>query len=175
MSAGFGDAPAGDREVSPSAAGDVGRLLDAWTGIPAYVRDGRFDVVAANKSAMALAPLYRVGRNLIRDMFLDPAVRAVFPDWEEIAAQSVAALRASADSRIAGLVASLDGSDEFRRLWALHDVRPARDETKRFLHPYVGMLVLRRQSLTVAGSDLVVIAYQPEAGSTSADALADLT
>ncbi|MBU2664854.1 helix-turn-helix transcriptional regulator [Actinoplanes bogorensis] len=157
-----------------SASGDVRRLLDAWSGIPAYVRNGRFDVVAANKLAMALAPLYQPGRNLVRDMFLDPAVRVVFPDWPEIAAQTVAALRASTDSRNAELAASLNGSDEFRRLWALHDVRPARDETKRFLHPYAGMLVLRRQSLAVAGSDLVIIAYQPEPGSPSADSLADL-
>ncbi|WP_084628207.1 hypothetical protein [Amycolatopsis nigrescens] len=47
-----------------------------------------------------------------------------------------------------------------------------RDEIKRFNHPDAGHLSLRRQTLTVAGAeDLVIIVYQPEPGSASADAL----
>lgn len=157
---------------------EVQHLLDAWGGIPAYVRDRRFDVLAANEAAMALSPMYRPGRNLVREVFLDPAARSLFPDWQEIAEQTAAALRATADPhdpRTAALVTELQRHDQFRALWARHDVRPSRTETKRFDHPACGPLTLRRQTLTIAGAeDQVIIAYQPEPGSASAQALAKL-
>ncbi|MEV6236171.1 helix-turn-helix transcriptional regulator [Lentzea sp. NPDC051838] len=168
--------PATDAAPPPprEATTAVQHLLDSWGSTPAYVRDGRFDVLMANKAAMVLAPLYHPGRNLVRDVFLDPAARTLFPDWPDIAAQTVAALRATADPRDP-LVTELLPHDEFRSLWARHDVRPTRDETKRFNHPDAGLLTLRRQSLTIAGAeDQVIIVYQAEPGSSSADALMKL-
>jgi transcriptional regulator with XRE-family HTH domain len=157
------------------ASRDVQQLLDTMSPAPAYVRSRRFDVLAANKRAMALAGMYTPGRNLVRDIFLDPAARELFPDWPDIAAQTVAALRAEADPRdpvTAALVSSLQTGEDFRTLWARHDVRPSRNELKRFAHPAVGPLVLRRQALTIAGAeDQVIIAYQAEPGSPSAEAL----
>ncbi|MFF9896361.1 helix-turn-helix domain-containing protein [Streptomyces longispororuber] len=157
---------------------DVRRLLDAWADRPAYVRDRCFDVLAANERARALAPMYEPGRNLVRAVFLDPASRQLFPDWAEVAAQTAAALRAEADPRDPGtarLVAELETDDEFRRLWARHEARPARDELKRFAHPVVGSLALRRQALTVGGAERqVIIVYQATAGSPSENALARL-
>ncbi|GAB3163515.1 Transcriptional regulator, contains XRE-family HTH domain [Microbispora rosea] len=158
----------------------AGSLLDAWVGIPAYLRGRRFDVLAANGPAMALAPMYRPGRNLVRDVFLDPGARALFPQWGAVAAGSAAALRAGADlgdPALRELVEELSAaSEDFRRLWERHDVRPTRDETKEFAHPVAGPLVLRRHSLTVGGTDgQVVIAYQAEPGTPSAAALARLT
>ncbi|MFH8612541.1 hypothetical protein ACH4D5_34200 [Streptomyces sp. NPDC018029] len=53
--------------------------------------------------------------------------------------------------------------------------RPARDELKRFAHPVVGDLALRRQALTVGGAEQqVIIVYQATAGSPSEAALARL-
>lgn len=67
------------------------------------------------------------------------------------------------------LVAELQSHDEFRALWDRHDVRPTRDEIKRFDRPDAGRLTLRRQTLTIAGAeDQVIIVYQPEAGDPSA-------
>jgi transcriptional regulator with XRE-family HTH domain len=166
------------RPTRTEVAPDVHRLLDAWAGTPAYVRDRLFDVLAANKWARALAPLYEPGHNLVRDMFLDPAARRLFPDWPEIAAQTAAALRAEADPRdprVGRLVAELEADEDFGRLWARHDARPARDELKRFAHPVVGELALRRQALTVGGAEQqVIIVYQAVPGSPSEAALARL-
>lgn len=157
---------------------ELQQLLDSWGGTPGYVRDRFFDVRLANKAAMLLAPLYHPGRNLVRDMFLEPAARTLFPDWPEVAAQTVAALRATADlrhPRTAALVKELRADAGFAALWARHDVRPTRDEVKVFDHPEVGRLTLRRQSLVVASADdQVIIVYQPAPGSASADALARL-
>jgi transcriptional regulator with XRE-family HTH domain len=113
-------------------------LLDAWVDTPAYLRGRRFDVLAANAKAIALAPMYQPGRNLVRDVFLDPGARALFPRWDAVAADSVAALRAAAgadldDPALRELVEDLSAaSEDFRRLWERHDVRPTRDETKEF-------------------------------------------
>lgn len=162
----------------PEVAADVLQLLDAWVGTPAYVRNRRFDVLAANERARALAPMYEAGHNLARDMFLAPESRRLFPDWPEIAARTAAALRAEADPydpATARLVAELRADDDFRLLWARHEVRPARDELKRFVHPVVGELALRRQALTVGGAEQqVIIVYQAVPGSPSATALARL-
>ncbi|MDF2266172.1 hypothetical protein P2Q00_12090 [Streptomyces coacervatus] len=106
------------------------------------------------------------------------AARRLFPDWPEIAAQTAAALRAAADPRdpkTALLVAELEADDGFRGLWARHDARPSRDELKRFVHPVVGELALRRQALTVGGAEQqVIIVYQAARGSPSAAGLARL-
>ncbi|MET8233032.1 helix-turn-helix transcriptional regulator [Micromonospora sp. NPDC005298] len=165
--------------VGHTAVSDaVRQLVDSWSQTPAYVRDRRFDVLAANKLAMALSPLYTPGRNLVRGMFLDPAVRTLFPDWTEIAAQSAAALRAEADPRdpaTAALISSLLADSLFREVWAGYDVRPTRDEVKRFNHEVVGPLTLRRETLAVAGAEgQVIIAYQAAPGTPAAQALARL-
>ncbi|MEU7921369.1 helix-turn-helix domain-containing protein [Micromonospora zamorensis] len=165
--------------VEHTAVSDaVQQLIDSWSQTPAYVRDRRFDVLAANKLAMALSPLYTPGQNLVRGMFLDPAARALFPDWAQIAAQSVAALRAEADPRdpaTAELISSLLTDSHFRDSWSLHDVRPTRDEVKRFNHPVVGPLTLRRETLAIAGAEgQVIIAYQAAPDAPAAQALARL-
>ncbi|MER7445093.1 helix-turn-helix domain-containing protein [Micromonospora avicenniae] len=170
--------PAPPPRAHAVASAAVRQLIDSFGQTPAYVRDRRFDVLAANKLAMALSPLYTPGQNLVRDMFRDPTVRTLFPDWAQIAAQSVAALRAEADARdpaTADLIAELLADSQFRDLWTAHDVRPTRDEVKRFHHPVVGPLTLRRETLTVAGADgQVIIAYQAAPETPSAYALARL-
>jgi transcriptional regulator with XRE-family HTH domain len=176
-----GSAPPGSTQPGPvhdRASSQVQQLLDSWTATPAYVRNRRFDVLAANELALALSPLYSPGRNLVRGIFLDPAARALFPDWTQIATQTAAALRAEADPRdpvTAELISAMLADDFFRRVWAAHDVRPARDETKRFDHPSAGPLTLRRQALSIAGAeDQVIITYQAEPASPAAAALAGL-
>lgn len=173
-----GPGDASGRRGPGEVAADVRQLLDSWSGTPAYVRDRRFYVLASNKAAMALAPMYHPGRNLVRDVFLEPGTRRLFPDWQEIAEQTVAAWRAAADPRdpdSAALLAELRRHDDFRSLWDRYDVRPSRNEMKRFEHPDVGPLTLRRQTLVIAGAeDQVIIVYQPQPGSPSADALARL-
>jgi transcriptional regulator with XRE-family HTH domain len=167
------------RETAPAperVAPGMQQLLDAWTGTPAYVRGRHLDVLASNALARALAPMYRPGENLLRHILLEDYARALFPDWEAIAVQAVAALRSSAgadDPELARELAS--ASEDFRRLWARHDARVTRSDVKRLDHPLVGRLHLRRQALEVSGGDgQVVLAYQAEAGSPSADALAYL-
>ena len=155
----------------------VPELLDAWSGVPAYVRGRHFDVLASNPLARALVPAHRPGRNLVRDVFLDPGMRTWYADWPSVARSTVAALRAAAvdDAVLRTLVVELSEVDEtFRELWARHDVRPTRDEVKRFRHPVAGEFAMLRHVLRVGdGSGQVIIAYQPRPGDVVARAALD--
>ena len=76
---------------------DILRLMSSWSGVPAFVRNERLDVVAANPLATALSASFAPGVNLARFAFLDLAPRTSAENWSEMAGQVVAVLRASAN------------------------------------------------------------------------------
>ncbi|HKO83356.1 MAG TPA: transcriptional regulator, partial [Actinomycetota bacterium] len=155
-------------------------LLDAWATTPAYVQGRRFDVLAANRPATALTPMFTPGRNILREVFLNPAVRDQFPDWNERLPGLVAALRALAgpdvtDPALVDLVGELSvRSERFRQLWSRHEVRPQLGGgIHRIDHPQVGLLELRHDKFTVAGGDgQMLVVYHAAPGSSSERALA---
>jgi transcriptional regulator with XRE-family HTH domain len=156
------------------------QLVDV-IGLPAFVEDRSFDVLAANALATELAPGLRAGENRLRTMFLDDAESARYPDWQDQMAGMVAAFRASIgtdvqDPAVTALVGELSlGSEDFRRLWARHDVRPLAGAAVRMWHPEVGDLELRREKLGVGGTDgQLLVVHHAEPGSASAERLAVL-
>ncbi|MCJ1715264.1 helix-turn-helix transcriptional regulator [Microbacterium sp. M1A1_1b] len=161
----------------------VQRLLDAITGAPAWVRNERGDVLAANELGRALyAPMFAgPGRpvNSARFTFLDPAARTFFVDWARTAQDSVAILRAAAvtnpcEPGLVTLVGELSTrSEEFRTWWAEHDVRLHRTGKKRIDHPVVGVLELDYEALDlVADPGLTMFTYSAEPGSDSERSIA---
>jgi transcriptional regulator with XRE-family HTH domain len=165
------------REVVPAG---IRQLLDS-VGLPAFVENRMFDVLAANRLAGALSPSIRPGVNRLRAVLLDEAERDLHPDWEQVTASLVAAFRASIgtdvdDPRIQRLVGELSlASERFARLWVRHDVRALTGSPIRMRHPLVGMLELRGEKLPIAdsGGQLLMI-YHAEPGSESARSLARL-
>ena len=160
----------------------VQRLLDAMTMAPVYVRNGRMDVLAANRLGRALfAPLFgspAKPTNLARFIFLDPAAREFYQEWDRLASDTVALLRADAgrnptDRGLSDLIGELSTrSDIFRVRWADHNVRQHRSGIKRFHHPVVGDITLAYESLElVADPGLVLNGYSAEPGTASEDAL----
>lgn len=85
--------PAPQRAVRPG----VQRVLDAMTGAPAWVRNGRSDVIAVNRLGHALySPLFDDPvrpANTARFAFLNPRAREFYVDWENTARDMVATLR----------------------------------------------------------------------------------
>lgn len=154
------------------------RMMAAWDRTPAVVLGRCLTVLAHNVLGGALFAGHAHSGDLLRLVFLDPDAREFYPDWESVAANSVAALRACAgtahDARMIATVGELSlRSGEFRELWARHDIRRKTHESKRFRHPLVGELTLDYESLTVnsaPGQQLVV--YQAAPGSPSEQALA---
>ena len=155
----------GPSNVRPS----IHRILDALTGAPAYVRDARTDILAANTLCRALyagilAP-QALPLNLARFLFLDPRARDFFTEWDAVADDIVAALRGEAgrnplDRRLSDLVGELaTRSEEFRTRWARHDVRLHRTAVKRLHNPLVGDIELTGDALELPGDGLTLITY----------------
>ncbi|MER6731623.1 helix-turn-helix transcriptional regulator [Streptomyces puniciscabiei] len=158
------------------------QLLDTMDGVPAYVVGRRSEILAWNRMAAALfgdwAELPAAERNWARLTFLRPDYRELFVDWEQKAIDIVCALRMDAgcypdDPRLSALVGELSvKSEEFRRLWATHDVKEKSHGVKRLHHPLVGDLSLNWESFRLAGdADQSLITYHAEPGSPSADSL----
>jgi transcriptional regulator with XRE-family HTH domain len=134
--------------------------LDAVTDGPAFVRNGRMDLLAANRLARAFyADVYADPQrppNLARFAFLDQRARRFYPDWGLAADICVAILRTEAgrdphDKELQKLVGELSTrSDEFRTRWGAHNVRHHGTGAKTYHHPIVGELTLAYEGLELA-------------------------
>lgn len=75
-------------------------MLEAMSGVPAYIRNGRLDILTGGALARALfAPIFTNPArpvNAARFTFLDPAATEFYPDWDAVADQNVATLRTEA-------------------------------------------------------------------------------
>ncbi|MFC8198857.1 helix-turn-helix transcriptional regulator [Streptomyces sp. NPDC060006] len=160
--------------------------LDAVTAGPAFVVNGRLDVLAANQLARAFfADVYTDHAqppNLARYQFLDPVARRFYPDWDRAAGMTVDLLRTEAgtnphDKGLQDLIGELSTrSDAFRARWGAHNVTHHGTGSKRFHHPVVGDLTLSWESLVMAAEpDLTLVIYTAEPGSPSQEALHLLT
>ncbi|WP_328424127.1 helix-turn-helix domain-containing protein [Streptomyces sp. NBC_00443] len=158
------------------------QLLDSIDGVPAYISGRRSDILAWNRMAAAVfgdwSELPVQERNWARLVFLKPEYRDLFVEWDQKASDMVAFLRMDAgchsdDPRLSALVGELSlKSEEFRRLWATHDVKEKSYGVKRLRHPLVGELTLNFESFRLSdGTEQVLITYHAESGSPSAEAL----
>ncbi|MBF6297029.1 helix-turn-helix domain-containing protein [Nocardia amamiensis] len=170
--------PRGPRRPERVAPGLL-RLMNAWPHTPALVLGKYLDVLAANPLAEAVNSCSVPGVNQVRMVFLDPEARDLYSDWPTIAADTVASLRATAgadldDPRLTELVGELSlKSEDFRQLWARHDVRVKTAGVKRFRNPMVGELTLSYETFSVNGAPgQMLIAYHAEPGSPSERSLA---
>ncbi|WP_280889632.1 helix-turn-helix transcriptional regulator [Streptomyces sp. LBL] len=162
--------------------GPLRTLLDTMDGVPALLVGRRSDILAWNRMAAAVfgdwAELPAHERNRARLVFLRPEYRDLFVDWEHKANNVVAQLRMDAgshpdDPRLSALVGELSvKSEEFRRLWATHDVKDKCHGIQRLHHPLVGELDLHPESFHPANDHEQTLAtYHAEPGSPSAEAL----
>ena len=164
----------------------VQQLLDAMDNVPAFLQNGRLDIIAINRLGQAVfSEMYvqpRRPANFGRFVFLDPRARGFYRDWDDAAQQTVALLRTEAgraphDRALSDLVGELSTrSDAFRALWASHDVREHRTGIKIIHHPFVGDLDLNYEAMDLTSDrGLLFIAYTAQAGPPSHDALTVLS
>jgi transcriptional regulator with XRE-family HTH domain len=155
----------------------IGQLLEVIR-LPAFVEGRYLDVLAANDLATALSPSMRVGQNRLMSMFLDPADRAFYVDWEKSIATFVASFRQMVgadtdDPRFVEMVGELSlSSSHFRRLWARQDIYPRIEVPTRMRHPQVGDMTLSREKLAIVGvTGQRLVIYHAQAGTESAEKL----
>lgn len=176
--------PASRRTVKRSASvrPAVRQVLDAITDAPAWVRNGRHDILAANRLARALySPVFDDPRrpvNTTRFAYLNPAAREFWRDYDQVTHDAASMLRMEAgrnphDPELTKLVGELSMQSElFRERWASRDVKYHRSGVKRLHHPVVGDLELNYESMELPSEPgLVLNVYTAPANSASADAL----
>ena len=170
------------RSREPGITASVQQVLDAITNAPAWVRNARHDMLATNGLARALyAPMLADPRrpaNNARFVYLDPASREFFIDWERAADDIAAMLRLEAgrnpyDKKLVELIGELSTrSEDFRTRWAAHNVRFHRTGHKKLHHPVVGDLDLNFEAMELPSQPgLTLLVYTAPQGSPAADGL----
>ncbi|WP_369034029.1 helix-turn-helix transcriptional regulator [Streptomyces adonidis] len=170
--------PAPSRTVRPG----VKLLLESLRPQPAHVVSRTNDLLAANPGGLRLLPGIQDWpareRNIARYLFLHPAARDLFHDWNTHLRGCVARLRALAGTdpdapdltRLAGEL--LLKSPEFARLWERYDVKGHTNGRKTFHHPDVGTLTLGYQSMELEGTPgHRMITYYAEPGTPDHDTM----
>jgi hypothetical protein len=145
------------------------------------VLNARLDILAANELGFALySPMYADPlrpSNTARFLFLDPHATEFFRDWDKVADDVVALLRAEAgrepyDRALSDLIGELSTrSDEFRVRWAAHNVQIHTTGVKLIHHPVVGNLELAFESFALAtdpSQSLLTYTAEPESPSQEA-------
>ena len=170
---------------APDVAEDVTpgllRLLGSWSDTAAFVVNSVLDVVACTALAARLHPGLTREPNMVRLLFLDPAERELYADWQHAAVDCVSWLRSMAGSdpappQLAHLIDDMiSHSDDFARLWVSHEVGIKSTGTKHLVHPHAGELHVEVNTFTVNGSaGQSLITYHVAPGSADAHALAVL-
>ena len=163
-------------------------LLESMRPNPAYVASRTMDILAHNPGGLALYagiedwPVRQ--RNLARYLFLHPAAREVFDDWDNQIRGCVARLRALAGTDPdAPDLAQLAGelllkSPDFAKLWERYEVKGRKYAQKTFHHPTVGTLTVAFQAMNLEGTPgqrLGVYLAEPGTPDYDATVLLDLT
>jgi hypothetical protein len=157
--------------VSPA----LRRLIDSLCPKPAYLLGRRWDFLAYNRAAAALFReldgLPPGGRNQLWLVFMHPAWRALYPDWELSARRLLARFRVThaehvGDPAFEGLVAKLlDASPEFRAWWPRHEVLGSGEGRKEILHPVAGLLQFEHAVfLHAETTEQRLVLYSPRVG-----------
>jgi transcriptional regulator with XRE-family HTH domain len=159
------------------------QLLERLETVPAFVLGRRMDVLAWNRLGASLHAdfdgLPPGERNMARLIFLDPASVDHYPEWEQVARDTVGVLRGLAgrhpdDRPLAELIGELSmHSEQFRRWWAAGVVHRKTHGRKLIRHPVVGDLELHYETLQLPDApDQMLVTYTAEAGSPSETSLA---
>ncbi|WP_344660594.1 helix-turn-helix transcriptional regulator [Catenulispora subtropica] len=141
-------------------ASSLRAVLDGMPLLPAYIIDHCFDILAHNAAASAMFG-EDFGRgpaaNAAHLLFLDPGSRRTQLSWQQIARETVGALRANLaryphDARLEELVAELrDQSPEFAGWWEDHTVDERTSGVKRIAHPTAGLMTVAYDMLAAGG------------------------
>ncbi|MGJ0184413.1 helix-turn-helix transcriptional regulator [Corynebacterium glyciniphilum] len=160
---------------------DVQRVLDSIQ-TPAFVQNARLDRLASNRIGRALHSLPADGSrdeyNYAYFLFLDSRASRFHRDFENAKHNAVALLHAATaqdpyDKGLIEVVGTLSTqSEEFRRLWASHDVFRYRSGAKLLTHAEVGDLEFGYESLELPSDPgLVMLVFTVEPGSKTAQAM----
>ncbi|MFI1914179.1 helix-turn-helix transcriptional regulator [Nocardia sp. NPDC020380] len=134
-------------------------VMRSWTLGPAYIVNHRSDVLAANVAAHQLFEHFEISDNILRMLFLDPAARRLWADWDVLTRHLVSGIR-----RMIGPTTDIDPattlfiadvsrrSPEFAALWNSHEMGVYDRKEKKFHHEDLGEIELDFELLTTIDS-----------------------
>jgi transcriptional regulator with XRE-family HTH domain len=154
-------------------------LVDQLEPYPAIILNARWDLLAYNRVHGSFFPhleeIPLEDRNCLWLAFTDTAWREVMVDWEDSVRLMVAEYRAAMAEHIddPGWQAFVDrlhrASAEFTAFWERHDVVRMLSNTKRAMHPTVGLLRLNYTNLWLDhGPRARIVAFTPADDQTRA-------
>ncbi|MER5435452.1 helix-turn-helix transcriptional regulator [Streptomyces sp. NPDC002588] len=157
-------------------------LLESMRPHPAHVVDRTMQLIAWNPGGLrlmaGLADWPPARRNIVRYVFLHPAARTLFEDWEYQIRGCVARLRtlAGIEPDAPDLTDLVDElllkSRDFARLWEQYDVRGNTTGRKTFHHPGIGDVTFGYQVMELEGAGgHRLVAYHAEPGSPEYEAM----
>ncbi|MFZ3572844.1 helix-turn-helix transcriptional regulator [Streptomyces sp. BH097] len=159
-------------------------LLARLTSTPAQVITDLHVTLVQNPLAVALlgdqSGFHGKNASFVHRWFTDPDARRLYPEADHDAQsrtfvadlRAVAARRDAKDPEARTLIAELnDRSPEFAALWAEHEVRVRRSDTKRINHPALGTLEVNCLHLFSDDGRQRLLWFTPALGTDSADKL----
>ena len=150
--------------------------------VPAVIHGPHLEVLGINAGGKALIDDFDgmppEERNMARWMFLNPRAKIVYLDWDQIAPQMVAILRAAAISGVRNealskVVGDLTvASPDFARMWTDYRLFEHTFGVKRFFNETVGELKVNYETLPLPGDNgQTVVVYSANAESPSEEKL----
>ncbi|MEV0081418.1 helix-turn-helix transcriptional regulator [Saccharopolyspora sp. NPDC050642] len=155
-------------------------LLDRLEPGPAFIVDSQSGILAHTVGfrllAMPIGILDTDPPNLARFVFTDARARTTFPEWDRVAYEQAAALRAATDlgDRMSAALAdelSVTAGAEFSRRFASAATLPPSTGVERWAHPIAGEIRLAYESLAVPGPDDHRLVVHLPADAATAEAL----
>lgn len=178
-----GQTPPARHSTSSHVSPGLLHVVDRLTDCPAFVISDLGETLVQNTLSRLVsgdrAARTSLDRNFTWAWFTDPSVRAMHPveDQDGLSRTHVADLRATAarrrgDSDVVDLVDRLlAASPEFASIWAEHEVAVRRADSKRILHPEVGLLDLLCETLVSGLGDQILVVLFPRPGTDARDKL----
>jgi transcriptional regulator with XRE-family HTH domain len=157
-----------NQAISP----EVRAVLDQLYPFPAFVTNGRYDLLAYNRAYTVLIgdldALPFLERNTLWIMFTKRTTARCFVDRDQSKGRMVASLRGAMAEHIADpawkclLKRLQEESAEFRELWARHEVAEPENARKRLLHRDLGLLQFNYLNTWLAPrAGLRLVSYLP--------------
>lgn len=163
------------------------KTLESLNPNPAYLLNGRWDVLAWNRTAACVftdfEQILPYERNIVWLTFdRSTAFSKLFVDWERYARCVLGNFRVDSSLHTAKpdwteLISRLAGaSNKFKEWWPNHEIAAPEGYRKELLHPTAGLLTLEAIHLQVQESaDQRIVLYLPSEGTDTRRRLAKLS
>jgi transcriptional regulator with XRE-family HTH domain len=153
-------------------------VMRSWALGPAYIVNHRSDILAKNQLAQEIFDHFEISDNVLRMLFLDPAARERWVDWDAFARFFVGSVRringpvVDDDPATMALIADVSSkSQAFALLWESHQIGVHDHKEKTIRYDDLGDIRLDFELLTAIDTpnQLLILHRKPAGDRPTAD------